>query len=58
MGEMREKFEASGNRAVGAGFTDKVLAQTPNLTKPALLREQGRYRKRTIKQQTGKANGY
>ncbi|MEQ9668684.1 hypothetical protein [Coleofasciculus sp. G2-EDA-02] len=31
-----------GVSPVGAGFTDNVLAQTNNLTKPALLGEQGK----------------
>ncbi|MEQ8757116.1 MAG: hypothetical protein RID09_26815 [Coleofasciculus sp. G1-WW12-02] len=33
---------AGGVPPVGAGFTDNVLAQTNNLTKPALLGEQGK----------------
>jgi signal transduction histidine kinase len=33
--------EASGSRSVGAGLTENVTQKTTNVTKPALLREQG-----------------
>ncbi|MEQ9238884.1 hypothetical protein [Coleofasciculus sp. E2-BRE-01] len=36
------RLGAGGVPPVGAGFTDKVLVQTHNLTKPALLGEQGK----------------
>ncbi|MEQ8995700.1 MAG: hypothetical protein RID53_04245 [Coleofasciculus sp. B1-GNL1-01] len=44
--------EASGNRAVGAGFTDNILAQTHNLTKPALLVGTGEVQKKENKAAT------